>query len=326
MGIAYKKIVYLLSDDVDSGNRFAEDSGPAYARNMGWETGKLSDLQNWAATHAVVVDELVSEREALWIETQIIQEQITITLKVVDPYAYHLHGRHGFYYRMLFRMVSYNHVSFLCPYTPVDLLSALKESVGNRFIHIPYPFVKEKCISFKRNKKNKIIYSGALGGVYSRRSMFFRASLPFRKFSVFVDTLLHPGYGWLGQRMSHSIVGEAYIEYLSRYQYMFLEPSNFNIEFLKYNECAYAGCIPVGAMPTAYQDIAGISSCFISLDFSSTKQLFKSIWKLYVSPPAEVGQYAIRFRELLSQHRDPALLTRRLQERLWALSAVPQPR
>ncbi len=68
------------------------------------------------------------------------------------------------------------------------------------------------------------------------------------------DLLEHPGYPNIGEQLRHNLIFDKFVKFIGGYKYFFVDPSRADLEFLKYTECAYAGCLPVG---TARRQLAG---------------------------------------------------------------------
>ena len=122
-----------------------------------------------------------------------------------------------------------------------------------------------------------------------------------------MDVLPHPGYPDTGQTARHNITGANYIKHLASYRFMYLEPSRDELEFLKYSECAYAGCVPAGRKaPTlpaiAQQQVQALESNFLCRDLQRLEAL----------SVGECEQLAKQYRETLARERDAATLSRQL--------------
>ena len=86
---------------------------------------------------------------------------------------------------------------------------------------------------------------------------------------------------------------------------MFLCPSRCNLEFMKYRECAYAGCVPVGKLPYPLTSQAPI----VKWDTTKNIQLF--IKALFESRN-DILEISKKYREFFKKNRNPELLNRQL--------------
>lgn len=245
------KINYILSDNLDYSLLICDDAGYGYSNSMGWRPVRLNEVKI-SANEVFVVDNRLTADEVARLKA-IIHEHINtiFLLKVVDPFNEH-EGHH--YYGFLSKMCGCLNTFLLSVYTPAELTVALADKYKGRFIHLPYPYLVEKEIENKQ-KANKIIISGSLNEqIYPYRYAIWKKVTRSWLRLFFFDILKHPGYAEMSasKKHSHSIIGETFVEYLSQYKYMLLCPSRTGVEFLKYNECAYAGCMPVGEPPLSY--------------------------------------------------------------------------
>ena len=131
--------------------------------------------------------------------------------------------------------------------------------------------------------------------------------------------LEHPGYPDIGHEQKHEQIGARYVKHLARYAFMFVSPSRCRLEFLKYGECAAAGCVPLGVLPRGFPRAA--AEAFVELDFSSTFRLERSVRRALQMPADEVRDRARAYRAALRTARDAAALNETLDAFL--ASAVP---
>ena len=94
---------------------------------------------------------------------------------------------------------------------------------------------------------------------------------------------------------------------------MFLGPSRANAEFLKFTECAYAGCAPIGHMPNRFPS----SARDVFLDLGKFRDL-RLDQVLATFSQDEIVARATQYRDAMKKCRNKNLLKNRLQE--WILS------
>jgi len=302
------KKIFLLSESFNYSRMITHDAGVGYAQRMGWEQAKLKDWQQYS-DRLIIIDNRITEAECEWVENLILQQRDTpFMLRVIDPY---LANRDHPYYRLLFQVKERPNVRYLSPYQPTELVAELRDVVGDRMVILPYPFVAEDNVDTgMRERRRQMIFSGARHPhIYPERQVLIdtvrRNPLLWGK----VHHLKHPGYPDIGQTQRHSIIGQQYVTYLSRFRWMFLSPSRCRLEFLKYSECANARCVPVGQAPDSFSD--RLRSCFIDLDFD---RLHHSIRRLFSRPLDELEAIASEYRLAMAEERNPARLNAQLDE------------
>lgn len=303
-----KKIV-LLSESFNYSQMITYDAGVGYAQRMGWECAGLSQWQQYH-DRLNIIDCRISETECEWLEDLIQRkQQMRFILRVVDPY-YSNHSQA--YYRLLFRIKDRENVHFLSPYQPTELVKQLQETADDRkVIWLPYPFTAENNINTGiQARRKQVIFSGARNPhLYPERQAFISSVRRNPWLWGKVHHLHHPGYPDVGQPQQHRITGEHYISYLSRFRWMFISPSRCRLEFLKYSECANAGCIPVGQPPGSFSD--RLRQYFVTLDFD---RLHNSFRQLFSMPLDELQAIADQYRLAMTEERNPALLNERLDD------------
>lgn len=251
-------INYILSDQLDYNLLICDDAGHCYANNMGWPVVKVSEL-NVTEKEIFAVDNRITADEAAKLEIIIRQNSdTTFLLKIVDPFMENV--RHH-YYEFLSRMSECANTFLLSVYQPTELADILKGQYKHRFIHLPYPYLKEREVE-RNSKLNRIVITGALNEqVYPYRYSVWKKVTRSWLRPFFFSILKHPGYAELSEKKQHAhrVVGALFVEHLSLFKYMLLCPTRCKIELLKFYECAYAGCMPVGEPPLSYPaEIAGM--------------------------------------------------------------------
>lgn len=249
------KIIYILSNEIDYSKVICRDVGPKYAKSMDWDMLFVSDL-----LYAInienciyVIDNRISENEMFVLKGFIIKNKtLQFVLKLVDPYIENfVHP----YYVWVSKMMKYMNVRLFSVYETKELILDYAKRISKPIIYIPYPYDMKNELPLKNleKRKNRVIISGSINRfIYPFRYSVWKTSR--RSLSrVLYDVLRHPGYSELsGEDFSHQIIGASYIEYLAKYKFMLLCPSRCKIEFLKYYECAYSGCLPLGDYPTCF--------------------------------------------------------------------------
>lgn len=301
------KLVYLLSDTFNYSNLICDDAGTGYATAMNWNYLKLSDLKDLNSDTAFVVDNRIEESDLPLLKNIIAENaHLTFLLKIVDPY---IENTDHYYYRFLSEMSTARNTYLLSVYTAQELTRKLKDQFVNRFIHLPYPYLQQKEIIFKRERKNKIIIAGSINSVIYpyRYEIWKKVTRSFTRF-IFFSILKHPGYIDLrpGQKYGHNITDKNFIDHLSGYKYMLMCPTKFHLELLKFNECAYAGCIPVGLPPDSYPQ--SVKDVFLSL---GAEHFLKDIFNIFFKKHSP--QIVATLRNFLHKTRNPDVLNNNLK-------------
>jgi len=120
-----------------------------------------------------------------------------------------------------------------------------------KLLTLPYPYTIESEQPLRAETFNKRLDKAIISGSTGRRKYPARARLHLRRwiskrYRSGFDVLEHPGYPDIGEPLKHRHLFGDFVRYLAGYKYCFLCPSRADLEFLKFTECAYAGCVPVG--------------------------------------------------------------------------------
>jgi len=299
------KIVYILSDHLDYSRLICDDAGPGYANSMGWESIKLADYHQINNYHIAVVDNRVHENE-LGLIKKIIEDNASIPffLKIVDPFY---ENRDHPYYNFLSDMAKVGNVYLLSVYEATELTAEISNLYNDRFITLPYPYLKDKEINNVARRKTKILLSGAINNVLYPYRYGIWLKITRNLARIFFSILRHPGYTELDSQLSpaHSVIKDEYIAYLATFKYMLLCPTRCSIELLKFNECAYAGCIPVGLPPNSYPE--DIKRLFLKLRLSN---FYSDLLNIFFKN--NTSHNVKKLRDYLSETHNPKVLNAHL--------------
>ncbi len=303
MGIM-NRIIYLLSEHFDYGKTIHADAGPGYAHRHQWTVGNLSQLREAASSGPTLVDNRITEPEMAEVSRLIAtMPRHPIYLKVVDPYWEQIRSP---YYQWLMGLTKFPNVCFIGPYHPTGLTALLRTlSRPDAYVHLPYAYEIGKDVPLDATKRAKFLaFTGAVHpDYYPERSAMLRAMRRHWWAARRITVLPHPGYPDVGQVARHAVTGERFLEFLAAHRFMYLDPSRDSLEFLKYSECAYAGCVPVGRPPATF---AGeLRNLVLPL---ASRSLRQDLQRLAAMTPADCREAARHFRERLRQDRDPVAL------------------
>jgi hypothetical protein len=302
------KIIYLLSADLPYEKMICPDSGPEYARSMGWPTAPLEEIgryRDWVA----VIDDRISEKECRRLETYVrANREQRFVPKIVDPL---LEKREQPYYQLLFRLADRKNVRYLSVYSPTELIDELALRVGpGRMVTIPYPFIAEAVLTEEGSRKRQIAITGAdHPWYYPLRVAVAEAMSSNPLFEGGFCRLEHPGYPDVGHVAKHRVIGREFIRFLSLHMFMLVCPSRGKLELLKFTECAYANCVPVGEAPSSFT--AEMASHVVPLHPES---LSDDLIRVLEMPGDEAESRAKAYRTIMSRERDVRVLNRRFSE------------
>jgi len=307
-------IQYILSAEIEYDKLICADAGPAYAANMGWAYDTINNIDNYNVA-VLIIDNRLSPPECEKITAYMESHPgIYFGLCVTDPGEYNYYH---WYYNFLAASAKYPNTFILAKYHAAGLLKIIQSAYGShRYIALGYPYDKQKEIN-RDDQKQKLIFTGAVSDVYPERKHFLKR---FKRSPLFflIDVLPHPGYADIGQQRKHNLVGDDFINFLSGYMFMYVSGSRYQVELLKYNECAYAGALPVGLPPETYPD--EIKALFFRPVFSVSG--IRQFFNYLRFTKAEDARVKIEtLRGYLREHNSPAALNERLAIFISALTA-----
>lgn len=313
---------YLISSDLDYGRTISPAAGPTYAERMGWPVVEF-DSAGYGSGGWTIVDNRLSERECEAMPAIVdANGDSHFVFKVIDPYVEWC--RDHWYYQMLFELARRPNVWFLSPYVPAEVVADLDRASGGRLVVVPYPYPADVEQATTGERRSKVLFSGGRHrAVYPFRYQFDRLARWWPPVGRNVDVLEHPGYPDIGQEQKHEKVGAKYVAYLAEYAFMFVSPSRCRLEFLKYGECAAAGCVPVGVLPNGLP--ADAAEAFVELDFSSVFRLERSIRRALQMPSDEVASRAAAYRTAMRRERSASVLNADLDAFLSSAIGTPTP-
>jgi hypothetical protein len=263
----------ITGENATLASLICRDAGPAYAKSLQLPCSGVSSLGEHA-TAPVIIDNNLTAGEVRIVQEVMERQQAPVLLKVVDPYW--VRGNYGKYKSAYAALVETHcclpNAAILSPYQPSEWLKMVLEKFNPKLLVLPYPYVAEaeqplKLSSFAA-RLDRAILTGALSGrKYPRRAIVYRLRYILPRYRRNFDLLEHPGYPNLGEARRHNLIFDDFVKFISGYKYFFVDPSRANLEFLKYTECAYAGCVPVGtpaaSLPAAAQQLVLETSRFL---------------------------------------------------------------
>src|SRR5277367_4466164 len=266
---------FITGDDKMLARLICRDGGPAYAKSLSLPYSGVSALREQVSGRdTVIVDHTLNDNEVVSVREFIEKEYASVLLKVVD--SYWCRGNHGKHQTAFSALVETHcrrpNVAILTPYEPSEWLKMVVDKFNPKLLVLPYPYVTEaeRPLAFEdfSGRLDRAILTGARSSrKYPRRAMVSRLRYVLPRYRKNFDVLEHPGYPSLGEARRHNLIFDDFVKFIGGYKYFFVDPSRANLEFLKYTECAYAGCVPVGApaasLPSAAQQLVMETSQFV---------------------------------------------------------------
>ena len=262
-------VTLIVSSVLDHSLLIARDHGPRYAESLGIPWAPTTELPDLADAAVIIESTINSEEEVAAVRRALERHSAPILLKIVDPYWSSTtrrpmpwqRDRRSAFARLVEDYCNRPNVGILSVYQPAEWLADIVARKNPTLLVLPYPYLEELerplTAEAFQHRKRKVILSGSTGiQKYPQRHWLRWKARLWGNYRRYVDVLLHPGYPNTGDSLRHQVISDAYVEFLSGYQYMFLCGSRAGLEFLKYSECAYAGCVPVGIAPASLPDAA----------------------------------------------------------------------
>lgn len=249
------QIRLITGNDRMLASLICRDAGPPYAKALGllW-SGVESLRERGAGGETVIIDSTLNDAEVGGVKEFIEKQQALVLLKVVDPYWVRgNYGKHKTAYSTLVEThCALPNVAILSPYEPSEWLKMVVDRCRPKLLVLPYPYVREAEQPLSREgfaaRHDRAVLTGARSArKYPRRAKVYRMRYLLPQYRGNFDLLEHPGYPIPGEARRHQLIFDDFVKFIGGYKYFFVDPSRADLEFLKYTECAYAGCVPVGA-------------------------------------------------------------------------------
>lgn len=292
---------YLVSARFDYSQWLCADAGPQYAESLGlaWEPFDSQRLAAsdpytvWVLDPRLQADEVRRLEEFAWRFPH-----LWLVPRVVDPY-WPPEDQNPLR-DLAFCLARRARTALLLAYQPAEVTALLADAFGpSRWLVSPYPYLPGRELSLGGKRLHRVVISGSPNpAVYPLRALARHKRITAPCWRWLSTDLAHPGYEPQSQPQ-RACVGDRFIAYLARFRFMFLCPSRAGLEFLKYGECAYAGCAPVGSPARGLPSAA--AACILPFDAADTAG---SIRRIAAMSEQEVWERASYFRCVMSEARD----------------------
>lgn len=300
--------VYLLSGAFDYQRLICTDAGPGYASDLGltakrWTGEALDPGTTW------IVDPWMSEEELAVLERQAEERpDLRLVYRIIDSYPETELAKPII--PAALRQAARAQTRVLFAYVPRELTLLVQQAFrGDRSFVSPYPYVAAEEQAAGGPRQRKVLISGSPNPTLYPLRRFVRhkrgRSLAWRRLS---EDLQHPGYDRSKPTRQNGRIGADYLAHLTGFAMMFVCGGRNRHEFLKFRECAYAGCCPVGEAPLGFPATA--TEALLPITLRSWKQ---DLARLRAIGAEELTQRATAYRRALSAERQPQRLLGELQ-------------
>lgn len=292
-------ITFVISDEHNYAEYMPDDAGPRFAAMYSWRTVRLSEC-SFQHDQIYVVDWYLTDAEFDTIRLAMLKRPSALfSFHVIDPWI-HIRGTPA--HRFMVRHFPMENAILSGPYPPAENIAHIYARTG-RFVHTPYLYEQERELPIDHSRRKKsVLLSGNIGANdYPIRALINLNAKLNPLFWGRIQRLQHSGY-WMST-LRHALVREQFIEKLSEYRFAVVCSSRLGLEFLKYRELAYAGCVPVG-------DLAGtLLDCPSGAYVPWRRNFFKTLKDL---DNPETEKSARAFRDFMSKHRNREAWRRRV--------------
>jgi hypothetical protein len=311
------RIVYFISSNFPYETVIYSGVGPRFARSFGWPIEPISSILEVQCDAGIIDGRLTAE------DMEKIDEFLAAPRKMSFPIFFRLSDPDMPTYsgegdKYVFRKKDMPGVHYVSIYEPEGpLLEFVGSLQRSRVVRLPYPFDASKQVQRDFSQRTRRIF---LSGAQSRTLYPLRYSLhrkrrwnPLARLAV--AELRHPGYPESGRPPRHAIVHERFIVHAAGFTHFFLCPLRYRVELMKYVECGYAGCVPIGQPPKSLAD--HVRHCFLPYS-GSTLELLRAIF----AGREEMAEIAAEYGRIMRELRDPRRLHAALEEQIRAMAIL----
>lgn len=296
------RVSYVVSAQFDYGQWLCADAGPQYAESLGLACEPFDPQRIEASNPNTfwVFDPRLQADEVRTLESLASRcPELWLVPRVVDP-CWPPEDQNVLR-NLAFRLARRPRTALLLAYQPAEVTALLADAFGpNRWFVSPYPYVSARELPLGGKRLHRVLISGSSNPrMYPLRTLARRKRITAPRWRLLSADLAHPGYG-IQARQQQACIGDRFVAHLARYRFMLLCPSRASAELLKYAECAYAGCAPVGAAAGGLP--SGAAACILPFDAADTAG---SIRRIAATSEQEAWERAFHFRRVMSEARAP---------------------
>lgn len=295
------RIVYFCSDTHPYEKAIYPGVGPAFARPLGWETRPISALDN-GNFDVGVVDNRLEDGDVTRLRRYLAlpsKGRSAIFFRVSDP---DMPDSPDPNIRFIFDCADVPGVHYATTYDPAGSFLAFAGRLKvSGIVRLPFAYDSSREIDapFPGRSRGLFLSGGNSRALYPVRHALRRKRRWSPLLRYLVHDLRHPGYPEHGKPPRHDITHHRFVAHAARFTHFFLCGSRFNVELMKYVECAYAGCVPLGDPANSLS--AAAKRCF-RLYTARTFGLISDICQ----PMDELSKRAAAYRAAMRELRSPA--------------------
>jgi hypothetical protein len=277
-------------------------SGPGFASAYGWQAEPIDRIGSTDFDIAIIENRLLEEDVAT-LETffATAPRARPVFFKMSDPEMPRSRNPGVRYILGKADQPDVHYVSVYRPAGPLaEFFARLRRS---RVATAPFPYEPGREIDVPLDRRSRRVFlSGARNRrVYPLRESLYRRATWSPWTRGLLDRLAHPGYPDTGKPARHDITHDRYVARAATSTHFFLDPSRYRVELMKFLECAYAGCVPIGALPSTLEEI-------VESHFLSSQGRWADLRDATRMPEEQIRGLASGYRAAMRRERDAALL------------------
>jgi hypothetical protein len=294
------RVAYFISGSFDYNLVIWPGVGKPFAEALAWEALSLAQMAE-ADFDVAVIDARFQVADIPYIEGYLsrpVARRRPVFFNTVDPED---PLRENPALRYAFGQANRSGVHYATTYEPAGPLLEFFGSLSTSVLApLPFPYDTRREIDVPmQGRERKVLLTGEQWRrVYPLRHKALKTWKwnPFGRLAM--DVLRHPGYPDAGAKPRHNITHDKFVAKLSGYTHAFMCPSVFDVELMKYVECAYAGCVPIGTAPRSISK--DVRDCFVDWRGGGL-----ALFLATRIGEAEAQQRASSYRAALKRLRDP---------------------
>ncbi len=253
------RIIYFHSDTHPYEKAIYPGVGPAFARPLSWQARPISRIDEGDCDCAVVDNRLEPG------DVEMLKRHLVVAASSRPPLFFRISDPDmpqaaNPCVRFIFECADHPGVHYATTYDPEGpFLTFVRTLKASRVVHLPYPYDSSREVEIPLAvRRRKVLLSGSNSKtLYPLRHALRRKRSRFPWLRPLIFELKHPGYPEEGKPPRHDITHARFVDFAARFTHFFLCGTRYNVELMKYVECAYAGCVPVGVPATSLNAAVG---------------------------------------------------------------------
>lgn len=305
------RITYFISSSFPYDTVIYPGVGPRFAAALGLPSEPIGAIGQ-ANCDAGIIDGRLTAEDLQQLDAFLAgwsPGKFPIFFRISDPLMPTYQGEAD---RYIMRQKDVPGVHYVSLYDPAGpLLEFTRSLARSKVVRLPFPYDAGRKVERDfASRRRRILLSGARSrDLYPLRHAMHRRRRWNPLVRLAVSELRHPGYPESAQRLRHNLLHERYVEHAAGFTHFFLGPSRFRVELMKFVECAYAGCVPIGVPANSLKE--HVRHCFWN-----TSGKTRELWKALRVDRQEMFEMASEYRRTMQRLRDPAKLLTELEAQL----------